>query len=139
MPDYRDQMRMNAPADEVFSYLSNPVNMPDYLPTVEHAERQSSNRIRVEGDADGHKYNSDGPFVVDQAARKMSWGSDGERDYRGELEVRGDSTSCEVIVKLHFADPKEAIERGDAEQRIKEGMRQTLEGIREQVESTVNK
>ncbi len=137
MADYQQSTTIPASAEDVFNYVTNPENMPHYLPTVKHAELHGKGRIRVKGEAQGHPYDSDGDFHVDKNQMQMKWSSDGERDYHGELTISDNVTNCEVKVKLHFGDdPKIGADPGP---RIEEGIRKTLQSIQNQVQGTGGK
>jgi uncharacterized membrane protein len=136
MSDYRQALRVEANADEVFAFVSDVGNLPDYLPTVRHAEAQGGERVRVTGDASGHEYDSDGFFRVDAGRRRMAWGSDGENEYRGSLEVAaaGDG-ACDVRVSLSFTPrPDQArqfeAQAGDRDRAIRQGIETALASIK---------
>ena len=102
MPEYTDRIDVAAPADKVFRFVADVENLPRYLPTVHHAHPQRGERVEVDGEANGHKYNSDGWFKVDENTRTMSWGSDGENDYSGKMVVSGDASHAKVECSLRF-------------------------------------
>jgi uncharacterized membrane protein len=87
--DFEQAIAVNAPADRIFEYLSDVRNVPEYLPTVTHAEPQSGERIRTQGHAGEHEYDSDGHFHLDRQLNRIEWGSDGESEYGGWLQVKG--------------------------------------------------
>ncbi len=112
MAEYTDRIDVAASADAVFAFVSDIENLPKYLPTVHHAHPQGNERVEVEGEANGHPYNSDGWFKVDQAARTMTWGSDGENDYSGKMKVTGDGSRAQVecSLQVHAAGGHQAVD-----------------------------
>jgi uncharacterized protein YndB with AHSA1/START domain len=131
---------VDAPAAEVFRYVSRPENMPEYLDTVSRAEAQGPDRVRIEGGVDGHRYANDGWFNRDEERLRMEWGSDGENVYSGYLEVeeRGEG-SCEVRVHLDFAPKEEQAERfreqaGSRDALIQSRLDSALQSIKDMVE-----
>lgn len=136
MKEYQQSKKVQASADEVFAFVSDIQNLPKYLPTVHNAMPQQGERIRVQGEAGGHRYDSDGHFRVDKANRRMEWGSDGEHNYSGSLEVKeaGDKSACEVAVNIKF-DPKPELAQkfeqqgGDRHRVINEGINKALASI----------
>jgi uncharacterized membrane protein len=136
MSDYRHSLRVEANADEVFGFVSDAGNLPDYLPTVRQAEAQGGERVRVKGNAAGREYDSDGFFRVDAGRRRMEWGSDGESEYRGWLEVKeADGGACDVTVSLSFTPrPDQARQfeeqTGDRDRTIRQGIETALASIK---------
>lgn len=137
MSTYEHSTTVQASPDAVFAFVSDVNNLPRYLPTVHSAKPQSGERVHVEGEAQGHHYDDDGYMRVDQASRRMEWGSDGEDDYTGWLTVAGDdgATSSTVTVHLEFGE-----QTGDDQQisnqdeRIEQGLSEALDAIRQQIE-----
>lgn len=137
MSTYEHSTTVQASPDTVFAFVSDVGNLPRYLPTVHSAKPQSGERVHVEGEAQGHHYDDDGYMRVDQASRRMEWGSDGEDDYTGWLTVAGDdsATNSTVTVHLEFGE-----QTGDDQQisnqdeRIEQGLNEALDAIRQQIE-----
>ena len=132
--EYQEQTSIYAPAEQVFRYVSDPANMPQYLPTVQSAEMQGSSRVAVQGEASGHPYNSDGNFDVNYGEKRMTWGSDGENHYAGWLQVTGEGESCNLIVHLAF-NPRPDQEQqfaaqGGRDEAIRQGLRDSLQSIK---------
>lgn len=136
MPDvYESSRKLDASADDVFAFLSDPAHLPDYLPPVEHAEVHGDRiETEVEIPDKGH-FSSDGPFSCDADQRRMEWGSDGRQRYRGWLEVADDAT---VTVHLEFEGSEaqdEAQERSsEGRDPMAESLERTLDSIVSQVE-----
>ncbi len=144
MAEYSDRIDVAAPADAVFTFVSDIENLPKYLPTVHHAHPQTGERVEVDGEANGHPYHSDGWFKVDEAARTMTWGSDGENDYSGRMSVTGDGSKSEVECSLKFT-PSEGIKdsmdknQGGPSAAMTDGLRASLQSIKQICEGTGGK
>ena len=140
MAEYEQTVKINAEPDAVFDFVSDVSNLPKYLPTTRHAETNGPDRVRVQGDVRGHSYDSDGFMTVDPVDYHMEWGSDGENQYRGSLDVEdaGDGT-CDVTVHLSFT-PRPDMARqmdqssGDHDTAIHEGIAAALQSIKNIVE-----
>ena len=100
MAEYSDRIDVAAPADAVFAFISDIGNLPKYLPTVHGAHAHGTDRVEVDGTANGHQYASTGWLKSDPATRLMSWGSDGENDYAGKMTVQGRSSASQVECTL---------------------------------------
>lgn len=137
MSEYEHSTQINADPDDVFAFISDVDNLPQYLPTVQHAMPQPRDRIRVQGEASGRPYDSDGFFQVDKAQRRMRWGSDGDNEYRGSMEVTEAESDASATVTVHLSfeprpDMARAFERqsGDRDQTIQEGLEAALRSIK---------
>lgn len=144
--DFEQSTIVNADADAIFEFLSDVRNVPQYLPTVKNAEPQQGDRIRTQGQAGDHPYDSDGHFRVDQQARRLEWGSDGENDYRGWMEVQSQGAQSQVKVHIHFAPPAQMAQKmaerspdHSFESAMNEGIGKTLESIKRICEGTGGK
>ena len=146
MSEYQKTISIHADPERVFAYVSDIANLPDYLPTVHRAEKQQGERVRVQGE---HKYDSDGMFKVNQASRRLDWGSDGENNYKGWLQVNGGSGQADVTVHISF-EPKPEIAQRMEEQAhemgghsrddaMNEGIETALQSIKNQVEGNGGK
>lgn len=139
MSQYERTLAVDATPDEIFAYVSDLNNLPEYLPTVHHAEPQQNERIRIQGKAAGHKYDSDGYFRVDTTARRMAWGSDGDNNYSGWLTVNKADQASTVTVHLSFEPKPEEEEEfakptGDRDTTINQGIDASLQSIKNIIE-----
>ena len=95
--------------------MSKVENLPKYLPTTHSAQPQQGDRVRVQGEAQGHEYDADGFFRTDKDAHRIEWGAD-EQYYSGWLEVTGQGDDSSMTVHLSFSGGPPA-GQGDAPQR----------------------
>jgi uncharacterized protein YndB with AHSA1/START domain len=136
MGTYESTTTVTASPDELFSYLSDVHNLPEYFAAMKSAEPAGA----AEGDAppdaeavhsvavvEGQQVEGEAWFKRDADARSLSWGSEGPNQYGGELRVDGDGTGSRVTVRLHT-------EHAEGE-RIQEGLEETLANIKEKVEA----
>jgi uncharacterized membrane protein len=122
MEDYERSTTVDAPADELFEYLSKVENLPTYFDRMTSARNLPGDQVEVEakiepGDAGsgepGQTVGGDAWFTIDADAKALTWGSEGPHDYKGQLQVTpaGDAAST-VTVKLHTTHESEGIEDG---------------------------
>ena len=140
MPEYEQSIMIDAPADDVFNFVSNLSNLPRYLPTLHSAEAEGQDRVRVQGGAGPHDYNAAGYFKVDPAEYFMEWCADTDRHYSGWLEVLEIGDACEVTVHLSFNPDynmaqKMAKETPDLDEEMDAGIRSALLSIQRQCEA----
>lgn len=139
--EFEQSTTVEASRERVYAFVSEVRNLPKYLPTTNSAEPQQGERVRVQGEAEGHKYDSDGYFRKDEANHRLEWGAD-EHYYSGWLEVSGNGDSSDVTVHLTFkgrppADkqpPEDGANGGPSEDDIREGLVKSLESIKNFVE-----
>ncbi len=144
MAEYSDRIDVAAPADAVFAFISDIGNLPKYLPTVHGAHTHGTDRVEVDGTANGHQYASTGWFKSDPATRLMSWGSDGENDYAGKMTVQGDHHASQVECTLRFSPTPEIKDAMDKHQggpaaAMVDGLRASLGSIKRLCEGTGGK
>lgn len=135
--EYEERLHVRADADEVFDFVADVSNLPKYLPTTKSAEDQGPDRVRVQGEAAGHRYDSDGYLRSDRERMRLEWGAD-EGYYSGWMQIRSDGGGAEVVVHISLRDkPGQGEERADggpSPDQVREGMRKGLESIRNHVE-----
>lgn len=93
MADFLTSTEVAAPADELFDYLSQVENLPNYFERMTSATDNGDGTISVSADLGDRVVEGEAWFEVDHAARTLSWGSEGPNDYSGQLQVTGDETS----------------------------------------------
>jgi uncharacterized membrane protein len=136
MAEYEASLSVQASAAAVFDFISDVRNMPSYLPTTHQAEPQGRDRVRVQGEAHGHSYDSDGWLRADHTEYRLEWGSDGENQYSGCMEVEDAAGgSCDVTVHLSFTprpDQEQAFQRqsGGKDREIQHGLEAALQSIK---------
>ncbi len=132
MGEYEQTTTMRAAPERVFDFVADVRNMPNYLPTTTGAEPQGEERVRVQGEAQGHRYDSDGYLRRDPEAKRLEWGSD-EGHYSGWLQVQetGAGTSA-VTVHISFRGRPPGHAPND--EQINEGLAKGLRSIQNHVE-----
>jgi uncharacterized protein YndB with AHSA1/START domain len=148
--EYEQSQTIDAPPEEVFAWLSDVANLPEFLPPVvaSSAEEPSvegvpGQRIRTTleypGQEEGRTFDAEGYLAVDESERRMECGAEAGRDYSGWLTVanRGEGGS-EVVVHLSFGEHSVAPEMQERAPQgrdpLTEGISATLESIRRQIE-----
>ena len=136
MGTYEHSTVVTADPDELFAYLSDVHNLPDYFAAMEEAEPagkaegdvpEDSIAVHTVADVDGTRREGEAWFTTDADARTLRWGSEGPSHYGGELRVdAGGDDVATVTVVLHT----EHVEG----ERIQEGLEATLAQIKENVE-----
>ena len=104
MSNFSTQVQIDATADDVFAFVTNFNNMPEYLPTVERATSAGDGHIHMEGEVKGHRYDTVGWFQVHEFNRTMLWGAKGQNDYSGDLEVMEQGDGCLLAINLKFEE-----------------------------------
>lgn len=133
--EYEERLSMRASPDQVFDFVADVRNLPRYLPTTKDAQAQGEERVRVQGEAQGHRYDSDGYLRRNADANRLEWGAD-EGYYSGWLQARPDGDGSEVTVHISLRGHPPGADQSDAPapEQVQEGLRKGLESIRNQVE-----
>ena len=122
MEDYERSTTVDAPADELFEYLSKVENLPTYFDRLTSARNLPGDEVEVEakiepGDAGSGRARPDRRrrrLVQDRRGlQDAHMGLGGPHDYKGQLQVTpaGDAAST-VTVTLHTTHQAEGIEDG---------------------------
>lgn len=132
MPEYQRSMTIDATPDELFDFLSQVENLPKYFARLTEAHSATGDEVHVtaklppeatEGDG-SETVESYATFSIDADNRSVSWGTETEHHYRGELQVTPAGDGASVAVTLHTEH--------DSDQ-INEGIDETLRNIKELV------
>ena len=128
MPDYEQSTTVSAPAQALFDYLADVRHLPQYFEAMESAEPTEAGAVKVTALVHGVSRRGEAWFRVDREKQHLSWGSEGENNYRGRLDVTpsGEDGSS-VTVMLHTDRV--------ATDEIDDGLRSTLDRIKELVEA----
>lgn len=132
MGEYERSIEIQAPRRKVEAFMSDVSNLPKYLPNTRRAEPQQGERVRVEGQLHGHRYDAESFFHMDKNKNRMEWGSDSEERYRGWLSAQGseDKGPTQVTVHLSF-EPSSPTQ----DQEINRNLDQALQSLKQHVES----
>lgn len=133
--EYEESLTVRASPDQVFDFVADVRNMPRYLPATKDAQAQGEDRVRVQGEAQGHRYDSDGYLRRNSESNRLEWGAD-EGYYSGWLQARPDGDGSEVTVHISLRGRPPGAPEGNAPApgQVQEGLRKGLESIRNQLE-----
>ena len=127
MADFEKSGSVQAPATQLFEFLSDVRNLPRYFSRMTSAEPAEGDAVHVEAVIPGGRHEEgEAWFRVDEDARRIRWGSEGPKDYHGELRVDGDDTVSTVTISLHTD-----ASGGDSDADLSE----SLDNIRQLVET----
>ena len=148
--EYEQSQAIDAPPEEVFAWLSDMGNLPEYLPPVVASSAEGPSGEGVPGQRirttleypgeEGRTFDAEGYLAVDERERRMEWGAEAGRDYSGWLTVanRGEAAGSEVVVHLSFGErsvePEIQEQSSEGRDPLAEGISATLESIRRQIE-----
>ncbi len=131
LADFERTFFVMARADAAFDLLSDPVRLPDYVPT---ARLEDSTAIEGEADADADLEERDGApeagFVADRKTRTITWGRP-EHDYAGSITIRESTPSTsDITVTLHTRTDADADAVGKVFEQAVGSIRRMLTGLR---------
>lgn len=111
MPEFERPFAVMAGADAAFELLSDPVRLPEYVPTLRLTD---STAVEGELDVDADLAERDGApdagFAADRKMRHMAWGHSGDA-YGGSIDVSAGTTStASVTIRLRTRDDAGAAE-----------------------------
>jgi len=126
MADFVASTDVAAPAADLFDYLSQVQNLPNYFDRMTSVTDNGDGTITSTADLGDRTVEGEAWFTVDQDAQELSWGSEGPNNYSGQLRVTGDDAASRVEVTLHT-------ERAGGPE-IQQGLERTVATIKDLVE-----
>jgi uncharacterized protein YndB with AHSA1/START domain len=135
MPDYQRSITIDATPDELFDFLSQVENLPKYFARLTEAHPATGDEVRVKAQLPPEATEGEGEetvesyatFSIDADHRSLSWGTENEHDYHGELQVTPAGSGASVAVTLHTEHDSD---------EINDGIDETLQNIKELVASS---
>ena len=124
MPDFEQSREIDAAPDAVWSLVSDPDRLADWVPTTTASRPEGADAVHLQGESHGHDYDIRSGFVADSAARRLSWDSPRLSGYRGALLVAGHPGGSRVTVQVSIPD-----DLGREDEEITRGLRETLDRI----------
>lgn len=115
MTRYEGSTSVRRSADAAFDYLSDISRLPEYFPQITSVEKLDGDTIRTTAhieppgkpaqDVEGQAW-----FRVRRQGQSVEWGSEGENNYRGELDIDPDGTdSCTLTVRIDTDNDADSI------------------------------
>jgi hypothetical protein len=138
MPDFSGSISVDAPASAILEYVSDPANMPKYLPTVQEAWKVGDDGVGMRVKL-GDKIHEDEGYLRVPSESRMEWGSE-DKDYHGSLDVAGEGDQSEVTLSLRINPPPqqdgEMKENSDGDwmSRIQASLEEALRSIKTEIE-----
>lgn len=134
MADFSDSTSVSADPQRLFDFLADVSNLPRYFARMTDARSGDGEEVKTTARMpDGQEVRGDAWFIVDEDQKRIRWGSEGDSDYHGSLEVTADDGSSRVEVHLHT----ERVAADDSE--VPEGLRSTLTQIKQLVEDDLSR
>lgn len=128
---------MPADAEIVFDVISDVNSMERWLPTAMDVETAGPDKVHVTGGEDGVHYDTEGLFRAQKDQLRIEWGSEGP-DYAGWAQVyHSGAGSSEVNLHLSFFGDQPMAHEGAAAEQIRQGMRDALERLEQEVTTRV--
>lgn len=102
MSSYQGSTSVRADAKAVFDYVSNPENLPQFVPHIQHADCGFGDVLHISGECPHGAFRGVGGFIVDAEELQMHWDSRANLNYRGWLRVTEHGEESSVTVHLEF-------------------------------------
>jgi uncharacterized protein YndB with AHSA1/START domain len=135
--EYEESRGMPADAEIVFDVLADVDAMERWLPTATDVETAGPDRVHVTGGGAGFHYDTEGLFRAQRDQLRIEWGSEGP-DYAGWAQVyHSRAGASEVNLHLSFLGDQPQAHRGRAAEQTRQGMREALDRLAEEVSRRV--
>lgn len=100
MPEYEQSGTIPASPETLLGYLSDVRHLPEYFPRMASVEPAGGETVTVEVDGDTGRQLDEAWFHVDDAERRISWGSE-HSPYHGWLQIDPAGEASLVTIHLH--------------------------------------
>ncbi len=116
-------------ADTAFDVLSDPVRLPDYVPTLRLDESTAvEGELDVDRDLADRGGAPDAGFTADLATRRIDWGRPSP-EYGGSIVVaEGTASTASVTLRLHTRHDDDAAEGTSVVEQAVSNIRRLLSG-----------
>lgn len=106
MGDYERIERVDSPPERVFDYLSDPTNIPRYVPSVTHVEAVPPRGIRLSGrDTAGAAVVVSGWLYADSDGRHIDFATELPVSCRGRIDIAAEGAGTEISVRVQADEP----------------------------------
>jgi uncharacterized protein YndB with AHSA1/START domain len=124
MGDFEQSRDIGAAPEAVWSLVSDPNRLAAWVPTTTASRPTGGDAVELQGESHGHDYDIRSGFVIDAAARRLSWDSPRLSGYGGTLVVADHASGSRVTVQVTIPDVP-----ARADEEIMRGLRETLDRI----------
>jgi hemerythrin-like domain-containing protein len=132
--EYRSDTVVNAEPAALFAWLSDVNNLPRYMSQLTSARALTGGEVAVAAHIetpDGERdVQGRATFDVDKANRRITWSSEGDNHYRGELSVASDEDGSRLMIALTTERAAAAGMGGEIQQELTD----TVDRVRSLVE-----
>ncbi len=102
MPSYSRETKVKVADKAAYAYLSEVGNLPEYFPMMTGAKKTSGDEVETTAVIEPpgekkHEVHSTAWFKQDDAAQRVTWGSEGPNDYHGEIDVDADGDGASTV------------------------------------------
>jgi uncharacterized protein YndB with AHSA1/START domain len=124
-------------ADAVWAVVADPARLADWVPTMRLAQPAGAGggvgteEVHLEGESHGHPYSLDSRLRIDEGNRRLDWGAEGDRGYRGSLRVAERPTGSEVHLHVAIRDDRLGPSPDSAAAEIQRGIEETFDRLAE--------
>lgn len=115
-------------AASVWSVVSDPDRLADWVPTMRRASPSGDSEVHLAGESHGHSYELTSPLRVEEEGHRLQWSGQRHEGYVGWLEVIDLGAQAEV--RIHVTVPDERV-GGSAEavDELRRGMDEAFDKL----------
>jgi hypothetical protein len=145
MSSYQGSTSVNADAQKVFAFVSDPENLAKYVPCINHADLGSGGVVHVQGECPHCQFRGVAGFHADAENLRLRWDSRANLNYRGWLQVNDHESESHVSIHLEFDPGTESVSNAEFSHLLKDHpatiqqvLEEALQRIKQSCESPVS-
>jgi uncharacterized protein YndB with AHSA1/START domain len=128
MSDFREDIVIHAPAEEVFRFVSSVANIPRYVPFLREVRLESGDHVVAFAEPAKMQRELNGFFRVSPSTYRIDWGTDGVPPYHGFMQLREAEDERRTVLTAQLT-----FEHRD-DPAIRDALRQCVQAIKRLVE-----
>jgi len=115
--------------DALWAVVADRARLADWVPTMRRAQPSGDAEVHLEGESHGHPYSLDSSLRIDEGDRRLHWGADDGKGYRGWLYVADRSPGSEVYLHVAVPDDRLGPSADAATAEIRRGMEEAFDRL----------
>lgn len=98
--EHEQTTRIPVAPDQLYRTIADVGSLTKFIPPLTSVRKTDAQHVEVEAQYEGHEQHGQAWFRVDDEAKRVEWGSEGQ-PYRGWMQVEPDGEGSKLTLHLH--------------------------------------